>query len=129
MVGVTRTNSVTTDTPVVTTAETAAVVSDPLTGSTDGAKYTISGVINITAGTATTAVVIRVRRGNGVAGTLVGETEPHTLAAGAQANIPYGVTDFPGAVGSQQYTASVVQTAATGNGAINNAYITIQTDT
>lgn len=129
MVGVTRTTYGTTDTPVVTTAETAAVISDPVTGSTDGAEYTISGMVNITTGTGTTEVVVRVRRGNGVSGALVGETEPQTIAAGAKGNIPYGVTDQPGAVGSQQYTASVVQTGASGNGTINNAYITVTTDT
>jgi hypothetical protein len=119
----------TTDTPVVTTAETAAVTSDPITPSTDGSELTISGVINITTGTSTTAVVVRVRRGVGVSGALVGETESQTIAAGASGNISYEVTDFPGAVAGQQYTASVVQTAATANGTINNASITVTTDT
>lgn len=123
------TNSATADTTVVTTAETAAVTSDPISPTSDGAELTIAGVVNITTGASTTAVVVRVRRGAGVAGALVGETETHTLAAAAQASIPFGVTDFPGAVSGQQYTVTVVQTAATGNGTINNAYISVTTDT
>jgi len=119
----------TTDVNVVTTAETAAVTSDPVSPTSDNAEFTISGVINITAGTGTTEVVVRVRRGSTVAGALVGETDPHTLAAGAKANIPFEVADTPGAVASQQYTASVVQTGASGNGTINNSAITVTLDT
>jgi hypothetical protein len=122
-------NYVTADTTVVTTAETAAVTSDPFTPSTDGAKVIISGVINITTGTAVTGVVIRVRRGVGTAGALVGETEPHNLGASLTDDVSYSVTDFPGAVAGQQYTATVVQTAATGNGTINNASINVTADT
>lgn len=121
-------NYVTADTTVVTTAETAAVVSDPITPATDGAKVIISGHINITSGAGVTGLVIRIRRGNGVSGTLIGETEPGALGASATDNFPFAITDFPGAVAGQQYTASVVQTGATGNGTINNASITVTTD-
>jgi len=123
------TNYVTADTSVVTTAETTAVVSDPITPATDGAEISIGGHINITTGAGTTSVVIRVRRGNGVSGTLVGETEPINLGAAVTDNAHFAVTDSPGAVAGQQYTASVVQTAASGNGTINNASITITSDT
>lgn len=55
--GTTRTNYGTTDTTVPTTAETAAVVSDPVSPSTDGAEITISGVVNITTGASTTSSI------------------------------------------------------------------------
>lgn len=122
------TNYVTADTTIVTTAETAAVTSDPYTPSVDGAKLTIAGVINISTGTAVTGVVVRVRRGVGTAGALVGETEPHNIGASITDDISYSVTDVPGAVAGQQYTATVVQTAATGNGTINNASINVTSD-
>jgi hypothetical protein len=124
----TVTDSVTTDVSVVTTNETAAVTSPPVTPSTDGGEITITGVVNITTGTGTTAVTVRVRRGNGVSGALVGETMPHTLAAAASADIAFQVTDTPGAVAGQQYTATVVQTAASGNGTVNNASISVTVD-
>jgi hypothetical protein len=121
-------NYVTADTSIVTTAETAAITSDGFTPPTDGAKLIISGVINITTGASVTGAVIRVRRGVGVAGALVGETEPHNIGAAVTDDVSYQVTDSPGAVAGQQYTATVVQTAATGNGIINNASINVTSD-
>lgn len=121
-------NYVTADTSIVTTAETAAITSDGFTPPTDGSKLIISGVINITTGASVTGAVIRVRRGVGVAGALVGETEPHNIGAAVTDDVSYQVTDSPGAVAGQQYTATVVQTAATGNGIINNASINITSD-
>lgn len=121
-------NYVTADTSIVTTAETAAITSDGFTPPTDGSKLIISGVINITTGASVTGAVIRVRRGVGVAGVLVGETEPHNIGAAVTDDVSYQVTDSPGAVAGQQYTATVVQTAATGNGIINNASINVTSD-
>lgn len=121
-------NYVTADTSIVTTAETAAITSDGFTPPTDGSKLIISGVINITTGASVTGAVIRVRRGVGVAGALVGETEPHNIGAAVTDDVSYQVTDSPGAVAGQQYTATVVQTAATGNGIINNASINVTSD-
>lgn len=124
-----RANAVTADTTVVTTAETAAITSEGVSTAVGGEEITISGVINITTGVATTQVVVRVRRGTTVAGTAIGETEPQTIAAAATGNIFFEFVDTPGEVAGQQYTATVVQTAATGNGTINNAAITIMVGT
>lgn len=121
----TYTNSVTTDTPVVTTAETAAVVSDPVSTGSGAEEITINGAVSITTGTGTTAVTLRCRRGSGVAGAVVGETEPVTIGAAASANIPYSFSDTPGEVAGQLYTLTVQQTAASANGTINNASITL----
>lgn len=122
-------NSVVADTNVVTTAETAAITSDPVSTSVGAEEITVSGIINITTGASTTQVVVRVRRGVGVAGTVVGETEPQNIGAAVSGNIFYEVTDTPGEVAGQQYTATAVQTAATGNGTINNAAITVMIGT
>lgn len=121
----TVTNSATTDTPVVTTAETAAVVSDPISTGSGAEEITISGTISLTTGTGTTSVTIRCRRGNGITGTVVGETVPHTIGAAASVNLPYSFPDTPGEVAGQLYTLTVQQTGASANGTINNASITV----
>jgi len=81
----------------------------------------IAGTVNLTAGTGTTAVVIRVRQTN-LAGTQVGPSQTHTLAAGASASISFGVTDtspFLQAAGGGVYVITVQQTGGTGAGTTN----------
>jgi hypothetical protein len=87
----------------------------------------ISGVVNITAGTSTTAVVLKVRQGAGITGTQVGVNMTHTLAAGASASIPYEVEDTTVTnVQGQQYSVTATQTGGAANGTANIATITCQ---
>lgn len=114
-----------TDVNVVTTNETAAITTAPVSVTLDGDPIYISGSLNFTTGASTTSVTVRCRRGVGVAGALVQETEPYTIGAAANATIPFGFQDIPGAVAGQQYTITIQQTAATGNGTVNNAEATL----
>lgn len=115
---------------LVTTAETAVasfqfgqLFEPPTPGAAVPVAPTIvTGVLNVTAGTSTTAVVIRVRQGIGTGGAVVGNADTHTLAAGASANIPVKKEDL---VGASAYTVTVTQTAATGNGSVNSASIDV----
>lgn len=128
--------------PTAASAETAIATSDVVSwipgGSAEG--LIVRGVLNITAGASTTAVVVRVRKGVGLAGANVGPAAgtPHTLAAGASANIPFEILDiaptpnitFPsGAQSAAQavYTVSVAQTAGTVAGTVNYGTIGIET--
>lgn len=80
----------------------------------------VSGVINITAGTTVSAIVIRVRQGAGVGGAVVGAAMTHTLAAAASASIAFAVEDVTGAIqAGTAYTVTVVQTAGTGASTVN----------
>jgi len=106
---------------VVTTTETVALVTPPVSTTYSGDQIDIEGKINVTAGTSTTAVVLRVRRGNGITGTVVGVAETDTEAAGASGSFPLQVVDTPGDVAGQVYSLTVQQTAATGNGTVNAA--------
>ena len=111
---------------LTTTSETAAATS----GAADEVRPIANGVlvkgfVNVTAGTATTAVVIKVRRGSGTGGTQVGNTLTHAVAAAGPNSIPIAAVDMPGPAAGQQapfvgqYTVTVTQTAATGNGTVN----------
>lgn len=82
----------------------------------------VSGTINFTAGTGTTAVVLRVRQGNTTSGTLIAPAQTITLAAAASANIPFEVEDLAPVAGNT-YCVTVQQTGATGNGTGNYTYI------
>lgn len=118
-------NSVVADTAIVTTAETAAITSHAVSQAVDGEPITIIGSVSVLTGTATTALTVRVREGAGVAGSVVGETLPLTIGAAADAQIPFQFTQAPAAVAGQQYTATVQATAATGNGTIRSAGISV----
>lgn len=118
-------NSVVTDVPLVNAAETAAIVTNPVSSSLDGDQIAIAGSLNILTGASVTGIVIRIRRGNGVAGTVVGDTPPYTIGAAASVEIPFNATDSPGPVAGQQYTVTVVQTAGSTNGTVTRSSATV----
>lgn len=129
------------ETKVVVTAVPTNVSTEGVVATSDTISYTapggegliVRGVMNITAGAGTTAVVVRVRKGSGTGGALVGVAMTHTLAAAASANIPYEVLDpapivnplaTPSGVQSTPanlYTVTVQQTGGTGAGTVNYA--------
>lgn len=96
-----------------------------------GQGMKISGVLNVTAGTGTTAVALRCRKGSGTSGAQVGNTVSHTLAAGASASIAYEFVDVAPIVDpvstptgsppqpANQYTVTIQQTGGTGAGTTN----------
>lgn len=103
---------------VVNAAETAVVTTDLLPSGT-GASFEgveIRGVLTILTGTSTTAVVIRVRQGSGVSGTVVGAARTHTIGAAVNAQIPFCELDAAPAAAGQQYTVTAQQTGGAANG-------------
>lgn len=83
----------------------------------------VSGVLNVVAGAGTTAVVVKVREGAGITGTVL-RSWTHTLAAAASANIAFETSDETGPIPIGQYTVTVTQTAATGNGSVTGIITT-----
>lgn len=106
---------------IVTTTETVALVTPPVSTTYSSDAIDIEGKINVTAGTGTTAVVLRIRRGNGITGTVVGVADTDTLAAGSSESFPLQGVDTPGDVAGQVYSLTVQQTGATANGTVNSA--------
>jgi hypothetical protein len=110
---------------LVTTAETI-VATLPFVGqgtARDG--NLISGFINVTQGTAGTAITIRVRAGATVTGTLIGVADVNTLAAAAIANIEFGALDLATFPAGNQYVVTAQATAATGNGTVNDCVMSL----
>lgn len=110
-----------------TNTETAALTISPavIISAPSGEGVMISGSLNITAGTGTTAVAVRCRRGVGVGGTQVGPTVNVTLAAGNSATIPFDHFDTAASatqsdpVLGDQWTITVQQTGGTAAGTVN----------
>lgn len=118
-------NFQTADVPITLAAETAILTTGPISTPGAGAVVNIQGVVAVTAGAGTTAVVIRVRRGTGVAGAIVGELETDTLAAASLEAIPFAMQDPLGDAAGQVYTLTAQQTGGTGNGTATQAMVAL----
>jgi hypothetical protein len=114
-----------TDVPVVTTNETVAMVSDSVSQSIDGERVSVDGRVGLLTGTNTTAVTVRVREGNGITGTIIGETLPYTIGAAVDVQIPYGFTYNPASIAGMVYSVTVQQTAASANGTVKSVSMAV----
>ena len=114
-----------TATAVTDGGATEKVVATLANVSTPGpeAEVNLFGHVNITTGTAATAVVVKVRRGTDTSGTEVGTAETDTLAAGNKESIPFNVVDTPGDIAGESYVVTVTETSATADGTVNYAYM------
>lgn len=110
---------------VVTTAETVAALTNGVSLTYDNDQVNVTGNVLLTAGTGTTSVTVRCRRGNGVNGAIVGTAQPVSVVAGNNVALPVDFLDTPGAVAGQQYSITVAQTGATANGTIVSYEVTI----
>jgi hypothetical protein len=85
-------------------------------------KVIIRCTVTLTAGTATTAIVARIRQGSTTAGAVVGAAATVTLAAGNSGNIAISAEDtnawLAAPANGGQYSLTLTQTAGTGNGTI-----------
>jgi hypothetical protein len=81
----------------------------------------ISGSLDVTTGTGTTAVQVRCRQGT-VTGTQVGPTFQHTIAASTRGVLTFGFTDmsaFTEQAGGGAYVITAQQVGGTGAGVSN----------
>lgn len=103
---------------LVTTA-TTSVVSNTLPSDSGplgpGQGVCISGYFNLTTGTGTTAVTVKVI---GSVSGQIGTTDTITIGAAVSDSIPYEKVDQSGVL--QTYTVQIAQTGASGNGTVNN---------
>lgn len=113
-------------TPAITTStETVILTTSGISTAQAGESVVIDGAIDVTAGTGTTAVVIKCRRGTTTAGTQVGASETDTLAAGNSEALAFTFQDTPGDVAGQQYVITATQTGGTANGTVNGGAATV----
>lgn len=110
---------------LVTTAETLAGVGFALSLPSGNGKAVVKCYLELTAGTSTTAVVVKVYRGATVAGSPIATfTNTIPAAAGAPSlNFIHATSDVLQSATQAQYCFSVTQTSATGNGSIVAASI------
>lgn len=115
---------ITTDTPLVTTTETVIATLSGVTSSGPGQRVKLHGWAQVTAGTSTTAVTLRVRQGAGITGTVVGEANPVQggVVAATTASLDIDVTDaLAGEIANQTYVLTAQQVAASANGSVLQA--------
>jgi hypothetical protein len=120
----TLSSQITTDTALVTTAETVVATLDSVT-TPRAVNVTLRAWAQLTTGTATTAVTPRIRRGTTAAGTLINEGNPVTLgaAAGGTEDFEIDAVDLNADISGASYVLTLQQTAATGNGSCLQAQI------
>lgn len=97
--------------------ETVVLTTPPISEPIDGAQVILLWQASITAGASVTSHVFHLRRGTTATDTGVGAgpwTDQIAAAAGRTSSGFY--FDFPGVVAGQQYSLTVIQTAATGAG-------------
>jgi len=107
---------------LTTTAETAVLVSPSLQTPKDTSFIAMLASIACTTGTGTTALVLRFRQGNGVAGAVIGQ--PYTIGnvgAAQSAGQAIMATAQVQSTDYVQWTLTAQQTAATGNGSVTAA--------
>lgn len=117
-------STITTDTPLVTTAETVVAT---LSGINTGRALNVQvrGWAQLTTGTNTTAVTPRIRRGTTITGTLVDEANPVTVgaAAGSTEDFEIDVVDEGADLAGASYVLTLQQTGASANGSCLQAGI------
>ena len=111
---------------VVTTAETQILYSGRVSIPFATIRAVIKAWIQMSAGTAATGIRVQVRRGNGVAGTLLGSTLATTVVAGNIVELSYRINEQLSGFEGQDYSVTVTQVAATGNGTVQQAQIEVE---
>lgn len=108
---------------IVTTAETIIATTAPINLTQDGALVLLLWSTNILAGTGVTNMQYLLRRGTLVTSPLinanVNEAQTAAVAAARGGSYP----DSPGIVAEQQYTLTVIQLGATGNGTVRDVFL------
>jgi hypothetical protein len=127
--GLTYVSDVSTDVAVTNAAETVVATLTGVSSQRAGQRVELEGTVNITTGTSTTAVVLRIREDT-LTGTLVGEIATDTLstAVGSPEDHTIHAEHTPtGEIANKSYVLTVVQTAGAGAGTANHASLRADT--
>lgn len=117
-----------TDVTITTTTETVIISSGAVILPFNTAQVLITAWAQLTTGAATTTVTPRIRRGTAVGGALVGEANAITIGAVAGSNEQFFIMVTEGRSGEQsvEYSLTLQQASATGNGTALQAGITVE---
>lgn len=110
----------TTNVTVTTTTETIVATSELLLVPTSQARAIVTAWAHLTTGTGTTAVTPRVRRGDAITSTIVGDAvaEEVKAAAGSDEHFDIFVVDTLDEADQVQYVFTLQQTGASADGTI-----------
>ncbi len=112
-------------TSLVTTAETALVTSGLVVATTNVEHVVVIAHFAMTTGVGTTGYTARLRRGSGVGGAILGNPQLEAASASQIRTVMEMVEEDQILLGEIQYTITVQQAAATGNGTVNEATILV----
>ena len=122
------TGHVTADTAIVTTGETLVVTSDEILVPQHTVSVWVQTFVQLTTGAGTTSVTPRVRRGATTGGVTVDDAVAIAIAAVAGSNeqfVVYARDEDLAGRDTVQYSLTVQQVGATGNGTILQAGIIV----
>lgn len=108
---------------ITTTTERVAATLPGISTDGSGDTITVRGVAIVVVGTGATALVLRIRQGTGIAGTIISESSSVSATAANIVIVTLAADDNPGDVADQQYVLTVQQTGATADGTINYSHI------
>lgn len=103
--------------------ETVVLTSNPVNVDTIQRRVLIQGMVDITPGSATATVTIRIRR-TSLTGTLVATIGPIAGAAATEQPIPFLCEDQPVESAGLTYVVTSQSASASGNGTVNLVTIT-----
>ena len=117
----------TTNVTITTTTEAVAISSGEVRVPNQTARIVVIGWAQVTTGAATTTLTPRIRRGTAIKGTLVGEANAEEVkaAAGSTEPVMLIVQEDRANEASVEYSLTVQQASATGNGTILQAGIIV----
>lgn len=120
-------NVSTADVTLVTTAETSIITSDAVYLPTRTAVVVIVAVAQLTTGAATTTVTPRIRKGSGTGGTVLNDAVAEAVKAAAGSSEPFIAFALESVANEDtvQYSLTLAQAAATGNGTATQAAIVV----
>jgi hypothetical protein len=118
----------TTAVSIPTTSETVVITSPLVKIPVSTCRVWVAGRCQLTSGTGTTAVTVRIRRGTTTAGTLIGAgiSEAIKSAAGSTEPFALSVVDTLAGADAVQYVLTLQQAGATANGSVPQAAIDVE---
>lgn len=108
---------------ITSTTELVAVVTAPVVVDGPTRTVTLSGVLVVTSGAATTTLTVRARRNNGITGTALANPIVTPVANATQIDVPFAFSDQPGEVAGLVYSVTVQQTGGGASGVVNVAIV------